>query len=416
MDAKTAATLAASCYRVTFTASQRLDLPEYLGSTLRGAFGRAFRALACPSRFDEPCPIPSQCPYHLIFESSPPPASEALRTHEEIPRPFVIAPEWRLMPDQHPHPYPLPQRSGRGADSRSSRHIYEPGEELSFGLTLIGCAQEFFPHFVVALREMDRLGRGRQAIALARIEAPVLPLAPPDSSLPCSPRPAMSVPLPLCCGRGEVRVTCGRGWRLPAPGEGAVAGEGQGKLADQAEGSASGYIEAESITGMPHAAARIVYDVHDNVVRGMASPLTLADCAREPCPRGPVAIDFITQTRLKHEGTWARVPEFHIVFRRLLGRLSSMARFHCGVPLDLDFKAIIERAHAIRLVRNDTRWVSWSRYSSRQDKKMQWEGLVGTAAYEEDLAPFWPYLKFGQSVHVGHGATFGLGKYALRAG
>jgi hypothetical protein len=312
--------LAASCYRVTFTATQRLDLPEYLGSTLRGAFGRAFRQLACPSRLDEPCPIPYECPYHLIFESSPPPDSDALRTHEEIPRPFVIAPEWRL-----------------GAAGPAERLVYEPGQELSFGLVLIGRAQEFFPHFVVALREMDRIGRGRQAIELARIEA-VDP-------------------------RGE--------------------------------------------------AARIVYDARDNVVRGAGSPVTLDDCAREAPGVEQATIEFVTQTRLKHEGAWAPVPEFHIVFRRLLGRLSSMARFHCGGPLDIDFKGMIDRAHEIRLVRNETRWVSWSRYSSRQEKKMQWEGLVGAATYEGDLAPFWPYLRFGQYVHVGHGATFGLGKYQI---
>jgi hypothetical protein len=347
-DAASASTsLSAACYRVTFTAGERLDLPEYLGSTLRGAFGRAFRTLACPARFDEPCPIPAQCPYHLIFESSPPPDSEALRTHEEIPRPFVIAPEWRLMPDQHPHPDPLPQRSGRGADSLSgrgasgggSRRIYEPGEELSFGLTLIGRAQEFFPHFVVALREMDRLGRARQTIALTRIESRT-------------------------------------GFSACSPGQ-------------------------------------IVYDAGENLVHGMAPPLTLADCAREPCPRGPVTIEFVTQTRLKHEGMWARIAEFQVFFRRLLGRLSSMARFHCGAPLEVDFKRIIDEAHKVRLVRNDARWVSWSRYSSRQNTKMQWEGLAGTVIYDGELTPFWPYLVFGQYIHVGHGATFGLGRYQI---
>ncbi len=317
---KVAQALSASCYRVTFTATQRLDLPAYLGSTLRGAFGRAFRALACPSRIGEPCPIPSQCPYHLIFESSPPPDSDALRTHEEIPRPFVIAPEWRLAPD-----------------GRDARLVYEPGQELSFGLVLIGRAQAFFPHFVVALREMDRIGRGRRAIELARIEA----------------------------------------------------------------------VDASG------ASPRVIYDAGDNVVRGKGSPLTLADCAHEPIPRSPVTIEFVTQTRLKHEGSWARVPEFQIVFRRLLGRLSSMARFHCGAPLDVDFKGMIDRAHEIRLICNDTLWVSWSRHSSRQDKKMQWDGLVGTATYEGDLAPFWSYLKFGQYGHVGHGATFGLGQYRI---
>ena len=321
-EEKAVGPLSASCYRVTFTAAQHLDLPEYLGSTLRGAFGRAFRALACPSRIGEPCPIPSQCPYHLIFESSPPPDSDALRTHEEIPRPFVIAPEWRLAPE-----------------GRDARLVYEPGQELSFELVLIGRAQEFFPHFVVALREMDRIGRGRRAIELARIEA----------------------------------------------------------------------VDASG------ASPRVVYDAGDNVVRGAGSPMTLEDCARESCPGGPVTIEFVTQTRLKHEGSWTRVPEFQIVFRRLLGRLSSMARFHCGEPLGVDFKGMIDRAHEVRLVRNDTRWVSWSRYSSRQDKKMQWDGLVGTATYEGDFAPFWSYLRFGQYVHVGHGATFGLGNYRLGA-
>jgi hypothetical protein len=306
-----------SRYRITFKAIEQLDLPEYLGSTLRGAFGRAFRMLACPSRFDEPCPIPSQCPYHLIFESSPPPDSEVLRTHEEIPRPFVIAPE--------------------SIEARGARRVYDAGGELSFGLTLIGRAQEFFPYFVVAFREMERLGRGCHAIALERIEA----------------------------------------------------------------------LDANNI------AARMVYNAGDNLVRGTATPLTFADCGREPCPRGSIAIEFTTQTRLKHQGQFVRTPEFQILFRRLLGRLSSLARFHCGLPLEVDFKRLIDCACEIHLVRNDTRWVTWSRYSSRQERKMQWEGLVGSATYEGKLVPFWPYLVFGQHLHVGHGATFGLGRYRV---
>ncbi|MBI4610954.1 MAG: hypothetical protein HY726_18335 [Candidatus Rokubacteria bacterium] len=35
-------------YRVILEALEPLDLPAYLGSTLRGAFGQAFRRLACP--------------------------------------------------------------------------------------------------------------------------------------------------------------------------------------------------------------------------------------------------------------------------------------------------------------------------------------------------------------------------------
>lgn len=101
------------------------------------------------------------------------------------------------------------------------------------------------------------------------------------------------------------------------------------------------------------------------------------------------------------------------MFRRLLGRLSSLAVFHCGGALDLDFAALIERARAVRLVEDRTRWEDWTRYSSRQDRRMTLGGLVGHAVYEGDLAPFWPFLVFGQWTHVGKNATFGLGRYEI---
>jgi CRISPR/Cas system endoribonuclease Cas6 (RAMP superfamily) len=46
---------------------------------------------------------------------------------------------------------------------------------------------------------------------------------------------------------------------------------------------------------------------------------------------------------------------------------------------------------------------------------MEWEGIIGRAIYEGEFAPFWKFLKFGELVHVGHGATFGLGKYRIDA-
>jgi hypothetical protein len=69
---KASGSLGANRYRVSFIAKDALDLPSYLGSTLRGAFGHAFRTIACPVPHGD-CPVPSQCPYHLIFETSPAP-------------------------------------------------------------------------------------------------------------------------------------------------------------------------------------------------------------------------------------------------------------------------------------------------------------------------------------------------------
>ncbi len=353
-------------------ARERLDLPAYLGSTLRGAFGHVFRTLACPGRFNQPCPIPDTCPYHLIFETSPPPGSEALRTHDEIPRPFVISP---ITDD------------GAGWLERGRREI-PPGSELSFDLTLIGRAQEFFPYFVVALREIDRLGRHREHLArTGEVGAPrrVRDLeAGSESSAPGI----------------EVAFSS-----LPAPADGQPSRLSPHKTVELRR------IELRdpfSATTWP------VYDAADNLVRPLRKPLTLSDCAAlPPASSGQFTIDFLTQTRLKHEGGFTRIPEFQIVFRRLLGRLSSLARFHCSAPLDLDFRDLIDQAGQVRLVENQTRWVSWTRYSTRQRQRMDWEGLVGRATYEGELEPFWPYLLFGKWTHVGKGTTFGLGKFHI---
>jgi hypothetical protein len=312
--------LSCARYRVVFEAVEPLDLPAYLGSTLRGAFGHAFRAVACPAPPAMDCPTPAQCPYHLIFETSPPPGSDALRTHEDIPRPFVIS----------------THKPNRGADGR--RRTFGAGDEFSFELVLIGRAQEFFPYFVVALREVDRIGRGRHAIELQRI---------------------------------DTLGSCDR--------------------------------------------ARLVYDAEENLVHGSASSLTLDHCASTSIPRGPLTIEFLTQTRLKHEGRFIRRPEFQIMLRRLLGRLSSLSRFHSGAPLEVNFRQLIDNAASIRLMQDSTKWTRWERYSSRQDRRMEWDGIVGRATYEGDFTPFWKFLKFGEFVHVGHGATFGLGKYQVRS-
>lgn len=296
-------------YSVTLESAAPLDLPAYLGSTLRGAFGHAFRRVAC-STSDGRCPTPEICPYHLVFETRLPPDAPALRSFDEIPRPFVIAP---------------------------AENPQQPGRRVAFDLTLIGRARELFPYFVVALREVGNLGRGRRPVALSEI----------------------STHNPL--GGAPLRV----------------------------------------------------FSATDNLVRAHDASVSLESCRQLEAPRGAFVIRYLTCTRLKHEGRWAERPEFHVVFRRLLGRLSSLSLFHCGVPLDLDFRGLIEKARAVKLVQDATKWRDWTRYSSRQDRRMVLGGLVGEARYEGAVDEFWPYLVFGQWTHVGKNATFGLGRYEL---
>ncbi len=385
---------------------------------------------------DGDCPLPSQCPYHLIFETSPPPGSEVLRTHEEIPRPFVIAPALTQADTRRSAAEPrrrspesaegtLVERSGtskgvrelrqpeevsrtarkglldvRTMESRQpGRQQFNPGDEVSFELILIGRAQEFFPYFVVALREVDRIGRGRRTVELQRIEA-LRPISGSSVIRPLDRFEPNLVPPP---DRAEPDP-------IPPPDQ----GRGEPALRSESDEWVRRGFSGPGNFASDSGEARVVYDAADNLVRGAADSITLEDCATLPLPQGPLTIEFLTQTRLKHEGRFIRHPVFHVVFRRLLGRLSSLARFHCGAPMEVDFRGLIEQAASIRLVQDDTKWTRWQRYSSRQDRRMEWEGIIGRAIYEGEFTPFWKFLKFGELVHVGHGATFGLGKYTIQ--
>jgi len=44
---------------------------------------------------------------------------------------------------------------------------------------------------------------------------------------------------------------------------------------------------------------------------------------------------------------------------------------------------------------------------------MERETIVGRSIYEGDFTPFRKFLNFGQFIHIGHGATFGLGQYRV---
>lgn len=71
----------------------------------------------------------------------------------------------------------------------------------------------------------------------------------------------------------------------------------------------------------------------------------------------------------------------------------------------------------ILLVKNGLYWQDWTRYSGRQNTKMQLGGLMGTVQYEGNFDPFIELLDFAIKVHIGKQTSFGLGSfnYTLRA-
>ena len=122
-----------------------------------------------------------------------------------------------------------------------------------------------------------------------------------------------------------------------------------------------------------------------------------------------VGLRFLTPTELKSAGGLAQRPEFPILFSRLRDRLSTLRALYGAGPLDIDFRAMGERANAIRLVRCDLAWESVERKSGRTGQVHPLGGFVGEADYEGDLAEFMPWLRAARWVGVGRQTVWGKG-------
>lgn len=147
--------------------AEPLKLPaDNKGNTIRGAFGTAFRRLAClpqcPSA--QQCPLDGArydgapvCPYRAVFEPPPPVEAGRLSGNQDAPRPFVFEPP--------PDP----------------RTAYEAGEAFEFGLTLLGRGVGYLAYFILAFREVAAAGFGlnRARCLLERVET-----APWDDGVP----------------------------------------------------------------------------------------------------------------------------------------------------------------------------------------------------------------------------------------
>ncbi|BBO79936.1 hypothetical protein DSCO28_05020 [Desulfosarcina ovata subsp. sediminis] len=126
-------------FRCRFQSDARL--PLYKGSTIRGAFGHAFKSVVCILKHQacETCLLKSQCIYTKVFEThlaGSPPAGMRIA---DVPHPFVIRP-------------PL-----------TTRMAFKKGDIFVFSLLLFGDVNHQLPYFFIRILErMGNLGIGKK--------------------------------------------------------------------------------------------------------------------------------------------------------------------------------------------------------------------------------------------------------------
>lgn len=156
------ASLKLARYEFRLQARVETELPALLGSTLRGAFGQALKAIACSVSHQNcsQCMLGKVCVYPSFFEAQIDEAHHLLAKNQNAPRPYIF---------QAPVP-PLTRRISRGQELKL--HI-APRGMLSFNLTIFGAAhQRQLPYVIhaVSLMAQHGLGVARAPFELMSVE------------------------------------------------------------------------------------------------------------------------------------------------------------------------------------------------------------------------------------------------------
>ena len=135
-----------------------------------------------------------------------------------------------------------------------------------------------------------------------------------------------------------------------------------------------------------------------------------------PPPAATIRLHITTPLRLQNNGVplKAQTVTERALLMALVRRFALISEFHGEAAWQPDFRHLGELSSSVTGKRQLS-WRDWQRYSSRQKQKMALGGLTGRWDLHGELAAFWPALWFGQWLHAGKNASFGLGRYRIIA-
>jgi hypothetical protein len=379
-------------YQIRLRALEPAQFPAFAGSALRGAFGHALKSSVCvmQHRDCERCLVASRCIYPNVFEPEFPPHLTEWHNERNAPSPylldppvhkhrvtFVVPPSGGISePESQPPEGGTTNAIERRPPKWEQHRQLDAGEEIAFGLTLLGRAIEHLPFIVLAIHEMTQRGIGAPKFERPSpsetpfaAETKPTPEAAPRRQMPPRPRFALSEVLSLDAD-GQRRT---------------IYTEASERL--------------ESHAAPPPSLRQLV-----------ESRLTEIEAS------GQLRLRFLTPARIKVDGDLQPRADFALLVRNLLRRVSMLTAVHGEAKLALDYAGLIARAADIQTVESKLRWWDLQRYSARQQTKLKMGGFVGAVSYEgATLGEFLPLLVAGEILRIGKGTSFGLGKFQIES-
>jgi len=292
-------------------------LPANKGSTLRGAFGHAFKNTVCAIRnmTCDKCLLVQKCIYIKVFE--PALVKNCLSDVKQMnspPSPFILEP-------------PL-----------ETKTTFSKDDSFEFNLLLFGDINYNFPYFLYAVDQMGKNGVGK------RIDG----------------------------NRGQFRLK---------------------------------YVKFQNDI-LYSSKTQLCNSIKDIDHLTLDFPIT-----NYVDEKYRLKIEIVTPLRYKIDNKVSSELTFENLIRIMLRRISFLLSYYGSENPKLDYSGIIKKSKQVNILENNFQWLNWRRYSSRQDRKMKFGGLVGSVIYEGSIREFLPYVNFCSKVHIGKQTSFGMGKF-----
>lgn len=159
----------------------------------------------------------------------------------------------------------------------------------------------------------------------------------------------------------------------------------------------------------------------DRKLRGLPGvPITHAGIERaiQGWSNEHITLDWRTPCELTDQGRPTSTPQLPIVIGRLIERCQMLELHYTPDPAETTawrklHLQLQERAKAVKLTDNATRWVHVMSGSRRSDSMKPVSGLIGTAHYTGDLSELKYWLAWGSILHIGKNVVKGNGWYEI---
>ena len=388
-----------TAHRLRFAAEVQstIELNEHQGSAIRGSLFHALRNRFCMNREARECaacPLVASCPVATLVSTLKPQSGRG----RDVPRPYTVQPPIASESARERGSEGASRRVSEGASQRVGEAMglpvelpggrivfrYAPGERFEFGLTLYAQALQLFPYVVLAVKELEQGGIGRKTEqAKGRWRRGTFSVQEVWAENPLT---------------GEQQPVLKTGDQLVQVPDVPITHQQVCEWANQ--------------RGSEWASQRVSESANRRM--GESANRRMGEAAKHE-PR--VTLHFLTPTRIIQRGHLLKPDHFSFqpFFQRLMERLEALSRDFSDTPLRFDDpQGLIEAAGRVKVTDNRLVWEELRSYSTRRRAESPTSGLVGSVVLQtDDWSPFWPWLVWGQFVHVGKDAVKGNGWYRI---